>query len=143
MSAPRQQRTRQAKTKATQEINRIFHEESINDKEYYHNIKAAAEKPVVAVIPKIKLKECKALYEKDGIDAILPFKLTDERRGIILDDIERLIESIFHGIDAFNRYCSRLVPTQKQETIDFYSKYDKKSLNFIYQILDEERLDSY
>lgn len=136
MQTVRRHYTRQAKTKAQKEIDRILVEDSINDEEYYNSITVrSASIEVPSKLSKITLKECKALYEKDGIKALFPFEINKKTVIWLIYDILHLIERIHKN--RFGWYYGTLTKEQQKEAENFYSKFDTKALNYMYNMIDD------
>ena len=127
---------RQAKSKAQKEIDRILVEESINDEEYYENIMMRSITPTPSVeTPKISLKECKALYEKGGFKALLPFEVTKYSMMCNIHDFLRMLERMHKKENLLGRYYDNFNAEQEEKARLFYMRFDKRALSFIYGMI--------
>jgi hypothetical protein len=132
----RQQRTRQAKTKAQKEIDRILVEESIDEEAYYNAINVRSAVKPESQPSKITLKECKTLYEKEGFNALFPFEVNKHTKICVIYDILNLIEKV--SKNRFGWYYNLSVEQQRKAK-NFYSGFDTRALNYIYNIIDDTR----
>lgn len=137
MQSTRRHYTRQAKTKAQKEINRIFEEDSIDDEEYYNAINVRSAVKPTSQPSKITLKECKALYKKYGIKALFPFEITKKTIIWVIYDILNVIERIHKNRPLFGYGYRELTKEQQKVAEIFYNLFDNRALSYIYGMIDD------
>lgn len=126
MSITRQSHPRKAKTQAIQEIERIYVRESLTDDIYFTALRNHYKR--IESTRKITLNECKAMYKKDGIDGIVPFKSNPKFRPSIFPSIiKECIRSYYHYKEY--PYLNEEVP----EILQFYKQFTTDALKFIYE----------